>query len=52
VEILLTLVAYSADPNNVVAHFKCGNEPGVSKGNDEFTLLIVQGASGPATGVR
>lgn len=48
VEILLELMANGADSDNVAAHFKCGNEPGASKGNDEFTLPVVQGASGLA----
>ena len=48
VEILLELMANGADSDNVATHFKCGNEPGVSEGNDEFTLLVVQGASGLA----
>jgi len=45
VEILLQLMAYGADANNVATHFKSGNEPGVSKRNDEFTLLVIEGAS-------
>ena len=45
VEILLELMANGADSDNVATHFKCGNEPGASEGNDEFTLLVVQGAS-------
>ncbi len=48
VEILLELMANGADSDNVATHFKCGNEPGASEGNDEFTLLVVQGASGLA----
>jgi hypothetical protein len=48
VEILLELMANGADSDNVATHFKCGNEPGVSEGNDELTLLVVEGASGLA----
>ena len=47
-EILLELMSNGADSDNVATHFKCGNEPGVSEGNDEFTLPVVQGASGLA----
>lgn len=48
VEVLLELMANGADSDNVATHLKCGNEPGAPKGNDEFTLLFVQGASGLA----
>lgn len=52
VEILLKLMANGADADNIATHFKCGNEPGISKGNDEFTLVVIQGTSGFAAGVR
>jgi hypothetical protein len=48
VEILLKLMANGADSDNVATHFKCSNEPSISEGNDEFTLVVVQGASGLA----
>ena len=47
-EILLKLMANGADSDNVATHFKCSNEPSVSEGNDEFTLVVIQGASGLA----
>lgn len=52
VEILLELMANGADSDNVATHFKCSHEPSVSEGNDELTLVVVQGASGLAARVR
>ena len=40
-EILLELTANGAASDHVATHLKCGNEPGVSEGNDEFTLVVV-----------
>ena len=47
-KILLELMSNGAGSDNLATHFKCRNEPGVSERNDEFTLPVVQGASGLA----
>ena len=39
-------MANGSDSYSVATHFKRGNETRASEGNDEFSLPVVQGASG------
>jgi hypothetical protein len=52
VVVLLELMANGTDADKLATDFKGGNEPGASKGNDQFTLLVVQGSSGLAARAR